>query len=114
MEDVLLSLRYGTLQNFTKNLRESGQSSRKKNRNVAPSFADETYLPFKIYDLCEKLLADKDAAWRVHGGGFGGAILAVVPCDYCDEFVKEVNKELGDDACTVTELGVNGVWTDKL
>ena len=44
--------------------------------------------------VCEKLLDGKGAV-RVHGGGFGGTALAIVPKDMADDFVKNAELYLG-------------------
>lgn len=51
--------------------------------------------------LCEHLLGDKKAAWRVHGGGFAGTVQAFVPNDFVEQFKNSVETVFGDGSCHV-------------
>jgi len=54
--------------------------------------------------LSERLLADKTAAWRVHGGGFAGTIQAFVPVEYVDTYKKAIDAALGEGSCMVMRI----------
>ncbi len=54
--------------------------------------------------LCERLLADKKAAWRVHGGGFAGTVQAYVPTAFVETFRNEIDEALGEGRCMVLRI----------
>ncbi len=54
--------------------------------------------------LCERLLADKKAAWRVHGGGFAGTVQAYVPTSFVETFRNEIDEALGEGRCMVLRI----------
>jgi galactokinase len=61
--------------------------------------------------LSESLLRGR-GAWRVHGGGFAGTILAFVPRPLLDKYIGELNAVFGLDACH--ELAIRPVGATRL
>ena len=57
--------------------------------------------------ICDGLLKS-DGAYRVHGGGFGGTILAFVPVKKIAEFQKTMDDVFGLDACKVLGVRAEG------
>ena len=51
-------------------------------------------------------------AWRVHGGGFAGTILAFVPNEKLADYVAKMDAVFGEGACTV--LGIRPVGAKKV
>ncbi|MBQ8409318.1 MAG: galactokinase [Clostridia bacterium] len=106
------ALESGDLDAFFENVKASGRSSFcylqnvYTNKNVA-----EQGLSLALC-LAEKLLGDKKAAWRVHGGGFAGTIQAFVPVDAVSEFKAAMDACFGKDACIV--LGIRPVGAVKI
>jgi galactokinase len=49
--------------------------------------------------ISEKILCEKRAAWRVHGGGFAGTIQAFVPTHHADGFAAVMDEAFGIGAC---------------
>ena len=58
--------------------------------------------------LAEGCLADKNAAWRVHGGGFAGTIQAFVPVEIADSFCNEMSSVFGKGACKILKIRSRG------
>ena len=54
--------------------------------------------------LCESILKDHTAAWRVHGGGFAGTVQAFVPYDLVDTFAATMDAAFGRGACKVLSI----------
>ncbi len=54
--------------------------------------------------LAERILAGKNAAWRVHGGGFAGTIQAFVPNDMVETFRAQMDAAFGAGACMVLRI----------
>ena len=57
--------------------------------------------------LCDQLLKGR-GAYRVHGGGFAGAVQAFVPVDLLDDFRKGIDRMLGEGACHVLSIRQEG------
>ena len=84
---------------FKRLVNESGRSSFQYLQNVySPSQVKEQGVSLAAA-LCEKLLAGRGGAWRVHGGGFAGTVQAYVPCGYFDEFKKYIESVFGEKTC---------------
>ena len=66
-----------------------------------------------IQGLCAHWLGDQ-GAWRIHGGGFGGAVLAFVPLGEVDDFVAAMDAALGYEACRTVVVGGAGAWARRL
>lgn len=102
---------------FLKNVLYSGASSAQYLQNVVlPGSEDQTLL--LIMALCDTLLEGR-GAWRIHGGGFGGSVIAFVPrdeiesfCTTMDQVLHENSVESGLDdgsVCMVVHVGGPGV-----
>jgi galactokinase len=59
--------------------------------------------------MAEHMLSDKDGAWRIHGGGFSGTILAFVPFDLLDTYRAAMDGVFGQNATTVLAIRPEGV-----
>ena len=108
-------LERGDFEGFLAHARMSGASSAQYLQNVSPK-ADGTgscQPAMVILALCAHLLAD-GGAWRIHGGGFGGSVLAFVPRGMEDDFVRAVNMSLGYEACTLVGISDRGVHWERL
>jgi len=66
-----------------------------------------------IQSLAAHLLGER-GAWRIHGGGFGGSVLAFVPCAEADGFMGAMDGLLGYAACREVTLGAPGVRAERL
>lgn len=105
------ALEVGDFSLFLKNVRLSGASSAQFLQNVSlRDPGSETRQPaMVIQSLCAHLLEEK-GAWRIHGGGFGGSVLAFVPHGEVGDFVAAMNRLLGYEACQVVAVGGAGAW----
>lgn len=97
---------------FLQNVLYSGASSAQYLQNVELPKSDKQTLLI-IMALCDTLLEGR-GAWRIHGGGFGGSVIAFVPNDEVDTFCASTNRALGFDqkdesACMVVHIGGAGV-----
>ena len=48
-------------------------------------------------------------AWRIHGGGFAGTILAFVPNDLVEKYSAAMDAVFGEHATTVLSIRPEGV-----
>ncbi len=106
------ALESGNLDAFFENVKSSGRSSFCYLQNVYTNKnVSEQGLSLALC-LAERILKDKKAAWRVHGGGFAGTIQAFVPSDAVAEFKNTMDSCFGEGACIV--LNVRPVGATKI
>lgn len=91
------ALKEGRFQDFLKNITASGDSSWKWLQNC---FTNTSYQEQGItiaLALTELFLAEKKrGACRIHGGGFAGVIMAVLPNELVDEYIAYIEKAMGE------------------
>ena len=98
------ALRKNDLATFFKGVHESGSSSFKYLQNVyTTKNVSEQGLSLALC-LAEKALAGKDAAWRVHGGGFAGTIQAFIRNEDIPAFREMLDSAFGEGATTVLKV----------
>ena len=101
VENQVKCLESGDIDGFLEGVKASGLSSFCYLQNVyTTKNVSEQGLSLALC-LCEKLLKDKKAAWRLHGGGFAGTVQAFVPNDFVEEFRKAQDAVFGKGACHV-------------
>ena len=88
------ALERGDFASFLELVNESGRSSALYLQNVIPSGATAHQEMMLALAVAEKALGGKGAV-RVHGGGFGGTALAVVPKEDAAAFAENVEQSLG-------------------
>jgi len=86
---------------------ESGRSSLAYLQNVFSSSDPHNQELTLALALSERILAGK-GAWRVHGGGFAGTILAFVPDDLKDVYNKQMSTVFGDNCCLFLNVRKEG------
>jgi len=95
------ALKTGDFEDFLEVINESGRSSRELLRNVKTA-GTSGLAP--ALDLSAKLL-DGCGATRVHGGGFAGSILAIVPDDRMEMYKDGMEQVFGHGSCKVLNIG---------
>ena len=90
-------------------VRQSGASSAQFLQNVSPrgDGSGDEQPAMVLLALCAHLLGGR-GAYRIHGGGFGGSVLAIVPCDEASAFRTSMNALLGYEACLPVSIGAPG------
>ena len=100
------ALESGDMGLFLELVIESGRSSLAYLQNVySPNNLREQGLTLALA-LSERVLAGS-GAWRVHGGGFAGTVLAFVPFDLKVVYQREMDSVFGDGCCHF--LKINGM-----
>lgn len=109
------ALEAGDFPLFLKCVRLSGASSAQFLQNVSPrdTGSGERQPAMLIQGLCAHLLSE-EGAWRIHGGGFGGSVLALVPRAEVADFMETMDKLLGYRACREVVVGGPGVLARRL
>lgn len=101
--DEANALENNDIDGFLKIVKESGFSSFTHLQNVIISGQTEHQDVAYALAIAEHALKGK-GAFRVHGGGFAGTILAIVPVDEINSFKKEVEAQLFPGACTLMSI----------
>jgi galactokinase len=107
---ILEAVRAGDLDAFLSGVIASGESSWKLLQNLYVGGSDQQSLALACA-LSERMLKGC-GAWRVHGGGFAGTILAFVPHYKLETYVATMDQVFGKGACTV--LGIRPVGAKKV
>jgi len=101
------ALEKGDVHTFLELIVESGRSSLAYLQNVySPASPQNQGLTIAL-SLSEKILAGK-GAWRVHGGGFAGTILAFVPDELKDIYETGMDNVFGGGCCHFLQICEQG------
>ena len=98
VDAIVEAIRGGDIPAFLRLLIESGESSWMLLQNLYVSSGSNQEMPLAL-ELSRRMLQGK-GAWRIHGGGFAGTILAFVPAALLDEYTRRMNAVFGDHAVT--------------
>ena len=102
------ALKNSNLAKFLDGVTSSGNSSYKKLQNIYTNKNVEEQGLSVALALAEHILADKQAACRVHGGGFAGTIQAFMTSDTADKFAEVMNGVFGDGKCITLKIRPHG------
>ena len=93
---------------FLRIILESGESSERLLQNIySPKQIEHQGIALAL-EMSARLLKGKNAAWRVHGGGFAGTVQAFVPNEFVEEFRVGMEKLFGQGSCTVMQVRSSG------
>lgn len=102
---LIAAVQAGDVEGFKQVLLESGRSSWMYLQNV---YARPNAQPLCVaLGLAEHLLAGS-GAWRVHGGGFAGTTLNLVPLAHEERFLRPMRAAFGEQACHVLSVRAEG------
>ena len=97
VEAEVKALKEGRFQDFLKNITASGNSSWKWLQNCYTNSSFQEQGISIALALTELFIEKKKrGACRVHGGGFAGVIMAMLPNDLVEEYVSYMEKAIGD------------------
>ncbi len=103
------ALRANDFETFLAQLNASGNSSYMMLQNVIAEGHDSPQAVAFSICYAKKLLNGRGAV-RVHGGGFAGTVLALVPNDFLTEFCAEMDRVLAPGACRPLSIRRRGVY----
>lgn len=114
--EEVAALKRGDIERFLDLVNESGNSSFKLLQNCYsnknPSHQGIS-LALAITEVFFKDISPK-AAWRVHGGGFAGTILAFIPMDCINTYVELMSAVFGENAVSVLTIRpVGAIWINR-
>ncbi len=101
------AIKANDLNAFFKQINESGESSWKLLQNTHATGSVKQAMTLALA-VSQKLLNGKGAC-RIHGGGFGGTVLAFVPKSEQSNYITEMEKVFGENACV--ELSIRPLGT---
>ena len=105
--EQVAALETGDFPRFLQLVKQSGYSSYMYLQNVILSGAKRSQPMALVLALCEHYLAGR-GAYRVHGGGFAGAVQAFVPEDRLEAFQSGMEDALGKNCCRVLAVRPQG------
>ena len=101
------ALKDDDLQAFFADVIGSGESSWKLLQNLHVEASDNQEMPLAL-EMSRRMLEGR-GAWRIHGGGFAGTILAFVPMDMVEKYSAAMDAVFGAHATTVLSIRPEGV-----
>lgn len=97
VEAEVAALKEGRFQDFLNNITASGNSSWKWLQNCYTNSSYQEQGISVALALTELFIAEKQkGACRIHGGGFAGVIMAMLPNELVDEYVSYIERALGE------------------
>ena len=97
VEAEVAALKEGRFQDFLDGITASGNSSWKWLQNCFTNAAYQEQGITVALALTELFLTEKKrGACRVHGGGFAGVIMAMIPNDLVEEYTAYMEEALGE------------------
>jgi galactokinase len=106
-QDAADALKRDDLQTFFKVVIRAGNSSWELLQNLNVPASDNQEIPLAL-EMSRRMLEGR-GAWRNHGGGFAGTILAFVPFDLLDTYRANMDAVFGQGATTVLAIRPEGV-----
>ncbi len=105
------ALKRDDLKGFFDTVIRAGDSSWELLQNLNVAASDNQEIPLAL-EMSRRLLSGR-GAWRNHGGGFAGTILAFVPFDLLDAYRAAMDGVFGEKATTVLAIRPEGVVSIK-
>ena len=108
--EMVKALKNDDLPAFLRGIIESGESSWKLLQNLCVPGRDNQEMMLAL-EMSKRMLSGKGGAWRIHGGGFAGTILAFVPKTMVNEYKEKLNAVFGENAVKSLYVRPEGaVW----
>ncbi len=100
------ALKKDDIEAFFSAINESGESSWKLLQNIFVPNSDNQEMSMAL-EMSRRYLEGR-GAWRIHGGGFAGTILAFVPKDVTEEYRAVMDATFGEGAVSVLAIRPTG------
>lgn len=99
VEAEVAALKAGDFHAFLENITASGNSSWKWLQNCYTTASVQEQGISIALALTEMFIAEKKkGACRIHGGGFAGVIMAMLPNELVDEYISFIEKAMGEES----------------
>jgi len=106
VERAVDALRRDYIGDFLSIVIESGESSWKLLQNLYVAGSTNQEMPLAL-ELSRRMLSGR-GAWRIHGGGFAGTILAFVPVSMLDDYRRTMDAVFGPGATVALSIRPEG------
>ena len=111
--EMVEALKNDDLPAFLNGIIESGESSWKLLQNLCVPGRDNQEMMLAL-EMSKRFLKKAGGAWRIHGGGFAGTILAFVPKKLVGEYCELMNAVFGENAVKPLYVRPEGaVWLQE-
>lgn len=108
--EMVKALKNDDLPAFLRGIIDSGESSWKLLQNLCVPGRENQEMMLAL-EMSKRMLSGKGGAWRIHGGGFAGTILAFVPKTMVNEYKEKMNAVFGENAVKSLYVRPEGaVW----
>ena len=108
--EMVAALREDNLPAFLNGIIESGESSWKLLQNLCVPGRDNQEMMLAL-EMSKRMLKNAGGAWRIHGGGFAGTILAFVPKTMVNEYKEKMEAVFGENSVKSLYVRPEGaVW----
>ena len=104
--EAVAALERDDVRAFLDALVASGESSWKLLQNLYVPGSSNQEMPLAL-EMSRRMLAGR-GAWRIHGGGFAGTILAFVPMDMLDAYRAQMDAVFGAGATVALSIRPEG------
>ncbi len=101
------ALQRGDVESYRREMLASGESSRYQLQNIIPDGKSDELALAHALDRSAELLGDR-GAWRVHGGGFGGSMQALMPVELFEDYRKGMDALCGAGATQLLRVRSRG------
>ena len=109
VREMLTALKNDDLASFFDGVIASGESSWMLLQNLFVPGGDNQEMPLAL-EMSRRMLTGR-GAWRIHGGGFAGTILAFVPVDLMPAYREAMDSVFGQGAVKPLYIRPEGaVW----
>ena len=106
VSEAVAAIRADDVPGFFRAVIGSGESSWKLLQNLFVPGSDNQEMPLAL-ELSRRMLEGR-GAWRIHGGGFAGTILAFVPSDMMERYAKTMDAVFGQGAACALAIRPEG------
>lgn len=108
--EMVNALKEDNLPAFLSGIIESGESSWKLLQNLCVPGRDNQEMMLAL-EMSKRMLKNSGGAWRIHGGGFAGTILAFVPKAMVNEYREKMEAVFGENSVKSLYVRPEGaVW----
>lgn len=108
--EMVKALKNNDLPAFLDGIIASGESSWKLLQNLCVPGRDNQEMMLAL-EMSKRMLKNAGGAWRIHGGGFAGTILAFVPKALVPAYTEKMNAVFGEGAVKPLYVRPEGaVW----
>lgn len=97
------ALKAGNMQEFLHLFKESGESSKNYLQNIYACRQNADYSLSLALAVSEQILGNEGGS-RVHGGGFAGTIIAIVPAELKGRYMSGMDRLFGAGACLALNI----------